>query len=104
MFLRYILHYLIGCAQPLTITLQESVVDECAGACFTVEGSSGDDGLACTGPLAPGVQTLSFEDGDRVATATVDVRPFGYTYGLERPAAPLDAVPWTPVVEGLADE
>lgn len=103
MFLRYILYYLIACAKPLTITLEATVVDECAGACFVVEGSSGQDGRVCTGPLAPGVQTLTFEDGDRVATATVDVRPFGYDYGLDRPSAHLATVPWTPIVEGLAD-
>lgn len=53
-----------------------------------------------------GVHTLrltALEKPDVSCEATVDVRPFGYVYGLERNLAPADSLPWVPDVMGIDD-
>ncbi|RME25379.1 MAG: hypothetical protein D6798_09115 [Deltaproteobacteria bacterium] len=67
-----------------------------------VEGTLDGDGQATfciDGPLTPGVHNLAFhvDIGDRTyALATLDVRPFGWAYGLDKPVEVLTEPPWVP--------
>lgn len=113
-----------GCVGEPEATLDADVVDECRRVCGTLvargdafEVISDADGVVAQGeldgrqrsfcidgPLTPGLHALDVRvDGATTTTLSLNVRPFGWAYGLDRDATPLVAPPWTPVVGGTSD-
>ena len=118
-----------GTSSPVafTVSLEATLVDECGEVCGSVaatgpaaglpflvesdlDGFLVDDGVLdeagqgsfCLRGLSPGVHTLAVhvDPGARQwQELTLDVRPFGWAWGLDRPVAPLDAVPWVPAFD-----
>ncbi|MCK6505700.1 hypothetical protein L6R53_20275 [Myxococcota bacterium] len=108
----------------VTVSLEATLVDECREVCGSVAATGPAAGLPflvesdldgflvsdgvldeagqgsfCLRGLSPGVHTLAVhvDPGARQwQELTLEVRPFGWDWGLDRPVQPLDAPPWVP--------
>ncbi len=117
-------------ACELEITLDAPVADECYQLCGQVTGSKrttfviesdvagelyegrtdsqGRADFCLARGLALGEHTLTTRAPESEETCedhvtSLEVRPFGYAFGLEKPIEPLEAVPWVPELTGLDD-
>lgn len=65
----------------------------------TETNTKGVAGFCVQGPLTPGTHQLAvhFDVGDRLyELTTLDVRPFGWAYGLDKPVEALSSPDWVP--------